>query len=102
MVPSIPRRGGLRNRTEPNIHRNTYEVEFQEAQVISKSTVPLNRHATTYRFTIPTPKQQDTTKQNVHIGLIPYHHQRKRRKSKENQKNIQTHDWSMHGYYHRK
>ena len=62
MVPSIPRRGGLRNRTEPNIHRNTYEAAFQRAQVISKSTVPLNRHATPHRFTIPTPKQQDTTK----------------------------------------
>ena len=102
MVPSIPRRGGLRNRTEPNIHRNAYEVEFQGAQVISKSTVPLNRHATPHRFTIPTPKQQDTTQTECpHIThFIPSSTIRNKiEKKKKNRKNIQTYDWSMHEYH---
>ena len=64
MIPSIPRRGGLRKRTEPS-------GEFQGGQVISKSTVPLNRHATPHRFSIPTPKQQETTqKECPHITHV--------------------------------
>ena len=82
MVPSIPRRSGIRNRTLPHIHRNSYEIEFQGAQVTSKSTVPLNPHATPGRFSIPTPKQQDITPTHYPHILLSYY-QRKGTKSKE-------------------
>ena len=87
MAPSIPRRGGLRNRTKPS-------GEFQGGQVISKSTVPLNRHATPHRFIIPTPKQQDTTqKECPHIThVLPSSTKRNKteRKVEKSKRKIET------------
>ena len=80
MVHSIPRQGRLRNRTESNFHRNTYEVEFQGAHLMS--TVPINPHATPHRFSIPTLKQ---TRHNATqcTNITPFLLSAKRNKTKK-------------------